>query len=224
MRESFTFAELSEQAKSRARDHYREQGQHDQWWDAVYEDAVTIGALIGIEIEQDKKIVKGREWYETSIWFRGFSSQGDGCCYDGKLHIDKLKGCVERLREHTGVGCTDDELFKLAARGEEIYDEIIVQRTALRLDGTPVWEINMMEVDLTDSVTITGSDRYSNTQTSLDASSESIQNSLDEYVKDFADWIYKQLEAEDEHLNSDETIDEYLDDSEDTYDEDGNIV
>ena len=50
---AFTFDELDDTAKDKARDAWRERDNDDGWWDAVYEDACTIGKLIGIEIEQE---------------------------------------------------------------------------------------------------------------------------------------------------------------------------
>ena len=43
-------------------------------------------------------------------------------------------------------------------------------------------------------------------------------------MRSFADWIYKQLEDEDDWLNSDECIDERLNESDDEFDEDGSVV
>jgi hypothetical protein len=43
-------------------------------------------------------------------------------------------------------------------------------------------------------------------------------------MRDFADWIYDRLEAEYEYLISDEYVDEYLNDSDNMYDESGAII
>lgn len=68
-KEIYTFAELSEEAKEKARDWYRAGGFDYEWWDFVFEDAKTVGALIGIEID--------------NIYFSGFASQGDGAQFVG---------------------------------------------------------------------------------------------------------------------------------------------
>jgi hypothetical protein len=47
---TYTFDELSERAKDTARDAIRYDDVHDDWWDAVYEDAVNMG----IEINEGK--------------------------------------------------------------------------------------------------------------------------------------------------------------------------
>jgi len=43
-------------------------------------------------------------------------------------------------------------------------------------------------------------------------------------INDFASWLYKQLESEYDYLCSDECVDQYLNDSDDEYDEDGSTI
>lgn len=43
-------------------------------------------------------------------------------------------------------------------------------------------------------------------------------------MRDFADWIYARLEAEDTWLNSDEYIDEQLNDDEHEFEESGTLI
>src|SRR5690606_33296995 len=72
----YTFDELSDKAKEKARDWYRD-GQLDyDWWDSVYEMAQTAGWILGIEMDHKTKNV-------PAIYFSGFSSQGDGACFEG---------------------------------------------------------------------------------------------------------------------------------------------
>lgn len=54
------------------------------WYESVIEDAKTIGALMGIEIED--------------VFFSGFSSQGDGACFTGTYSW--RKGCVQLVKEY----------------------------------------------------------------------------------------------------------------------------
>ena len=82
--EVLQFNELAPSAKEKARQWYREAGQHDQWWDAVFEDAKTVAALMGIEIED--------------IGFSGFSSQGDGAHFTGRFGY--AKGCAKAVAAH----------------------------------------------------------------------------------------------------------------------------
>lgn len=58
----YAFAELSESAKETARNNYREHNlDFCDWWDSVYDDAKTIGALFGLDIAR--------------IYFSGFWSK-----------------------------------------------------------------------------------------------------------------------------------------------------
>ena len=214
----FKFSELSDKAKQKARDTYRGHGPGYDWWDVVYEDAVTVGALIGIEINQTiEKNRKDQEYTETSINFSGFWSQGDGCCYSSTLHVEKLKDCVAALSTHVGK---DEELFAIARRGEEIYEQITVRLVTARMKGTDTDD----EVQLDGRIKIVGEERYFRTSVIPDVCPEDLEADLDSYVSSFADWIYSSLEAEHDHLNSDAVVDEYLDDGDEIYYEDGSAV
>lgn len=93
------FADLDERAKNRARGRWRECELEDDWWDGVYEDAVTIGALMGCEVgENVTRTVGGHPAKQYDISFSGFCSQGDGACWSGFLDTAKLAGAVERMR------------------------------------------------------------------------------------------------------------------------------
>jgi len=46
----YQFAELSESAKERAREWYREGALQHEWWRFIYEDARAVGEMMGIEI------------------------------------------------------------------------------------------------------------------------------------------------------------------------------
>ena len=65
----YSFDELSEQAKEKAREWFRAGTLDYEWWDGVFEDAKRVGALIGIGIDD--------------IRFSGFWSQGDGASLSG---------------------------------------------------------------------------------------------------------------------------------------------
>ncbi len=55
----FTFDELSEKAKEKARDWFREASSSDEWWESTYEDASHIGLKIkGFDIDRGS-YVKG---------------------------------------------------------------------------------------------------------------------------------------------------------------------
>lgn len=71
----FTFGELDDDAKEKARDWYREGALDYEWWNCVYDDAKEIAVLMGIEIDD--------------IFFSGFTSQGDGAQFTGRYYYKK---------------------------------------------------------------------------------------------------------------------------------------
>lgn len=66
----YTYDELpTDAARQRAREWYSDGGLEYEWWDSVYEDAKTIGEILGFTIDR--------------ISFSGFWSQGDGASFVG---------------------------------------------------------------------------------------------------------------------------------------------
>lgn len=207
----FSFDELDERAKQKAREAYTS-GDYPgyEWWDYTYEDAVSMGNKIGIYIDhKDRKTHGGGSVREPQIHFSGFSSQGDGACFSGDYRF--VPDAVKNIESE----CNDKELLRIAS-------ELTVLQMTRRLLGHDYF-----------SATITTSGRYSHSGTmSVDLhvndenedydSTGQIQEEVQQLMRDFADWIYKNLEAEYDHLTSDEYVDERL--AEESFDEDGEIV
>lgn len=91
----YQYDELSDEAKAKARDWYREDYPYWEWWDSVYDDAKRMGSLIGIEIDQ--------------ISFSGFWSQGDGACFTGSYSY--AKGGAKAIKAEAP---NDKELHRIA--------------------------------------------------------------------------------------------------------------
>jgi hypothetical protein len=91
----FKFVELSDSAKEKAREWYRNASAHDDWYDFVIDDCKTIAALIGWQIE--------------SIGYSGFWSQGDGAHFTGR--IGYAKGCYKSVIAYAP---NDQELARIA--------------------------------------------------------------------------------------------------------------
>lgn len=102
--EVFSFSELNDDAKENARNQYRENNLDYEWWDAVYDDAKTIGTLFGLEIE--------------NIYFSGFWSQGDGACFEGSYRYQKggLKAVKAYAPQDTGLHGIVKRLQQVQAR------------------------------------------------------------------------------------------------------------
>jgi hypothetical protein len=97
----YRFDELSESAKEKARDWFRQDDLNYDWWDYVHDDAATIGALLGIRIDR--------------IYFSGFWSQGDGACFEGGYQY--RKGSIAAIKAYAPQ---DTELHGLAIRLQQL--------------------------------------------------------------------------------------------------------
>ena len=90
----YQFDELDDAAKNRAMDWYREGALDYDWWESCYEAAANAGAHMGIDLGK-----KGRN-AGPAIYFSGFSSQGDGACFEGTWRY--AKGWRKALRAEFG--------------------------------------------------------------------------------------------------------------------------
>lgn len=95
---TYSFDELSDAAKEKAREWFRSGDDFSYYAKAVIEDAKEIGKIMGIEIEE--------------VYYSGFSSQGDGASFKG--HWAYEKGSVKAIKSHA---TTDTELHRIAADG-----------------------------------------------------------------------------------------------------------
>jgi len=115
--------------------------------------------------------------------------------------------------------CNDEELIRIA-------QELALLQVTRRIKGLEPF-----------SATIKADGRYSHSRTMSVALSgwddddgmsddpvAEIEESVTKLMRDFADWIYKQLETEYDYLCSDEYVNEHLEDSDDLFDEDGVMI
>lgn len=199
----YSFDELSDRAKERARDKYREHALDDGWWEHVYEDADIIAKLMGIEIARKPvKLMSGGTRYDPKIYFSGFSSQGDGACFEGMYYFKA--GAVKAVKAHAPQDA------KLHAIAQAITDAQKANGFKLQASILQRGRYYHMEIDVE-------KDAQAPVATGTD-------DDLSEALRDFANWIYRQLEAEHDYQLSAEAIDEYLGDSDHKYDEDGNTI
>lgn len=204
---AYRFDELSDQAKDKARAANRNRDVDGcDWWDFTYSDAVTIGGLMGIEIENKR---------DPSINFSGFCNQGDGASYEGRYYYEK--DAPAKVRAYASQ---DKELHR-------IVDELAALQVGMVLRGfrTQATYITRSSSNYSHSMTMQFQfDEYDGpNDDNSDAFTEN-QNEFTQLLRDFANWIYKQLEAEYNHLTSNEHIDEYLKDPDLSFDEDGHTL
>ena len=113
----YTFDELSDRAKEKARDWYRERRALDYgWWECTYEDVDNIFKIIGITSDDYVKCMDGTMRRKgPDIRFSGFSSQGDGACFEGSYNYKK--GALKAIRAYAPK---DEELHRIVRELQEL--------------------------------------------------------------------------------------------------------
>lgn len=193
----YQYSELSEQAKEKAREWYREGASDYEWWDATYEDAKTIGKFLGWEIDK--------------IYFSGFSSQGDGACFEGNWLPGNVN--VEGLEEYV----TDDELSRIGKDFAKLVNALSLNRKLARLEGNAFDESPGASVRNKGYYSHSGCTNFQ--VSDMDGEQE---HALIDASRALMDWIYRQLEKEYDWLNADEQVAESIIANEYDFDEDGN--
>lgn len=206
----FQFEELSDRAKEKARDWYRQHVFTDENdWDSVYEWAETAGALMGIDIRQKAvKTMGGGTRYDPAIYFSGFSSQGDGASFDG--YYSYAKGAAKALAKEFGdTSDASKELIRIATALQEVQRKNFYRLSATMTQHGRYYHSGCMSVDVVNS--------------NGDNASDEIEGEVTLLMRDFADWIYKQLEKEHDYQMSAEAIDEAIIANAYEFNEDGEI-
>ena len=209
----FKYEELSDEAKEKAREWYRgEDGGLDyEWWDCVYDDFERICEILGIELAtKPVRLMGGGTTYKPEVYFRGFSSQGDGACFAGRFR-GKLD-MVEKIKEYAPQ---DKDLHSIA---ECLFVDFVEPYNATcRVDITTrgnychshTMHFEFNEYEDSDGEWLPMEDRS--------------RESVVEYnLRSLADWLYDKLEKEYEWLTSDEVVAENIIANEYEFDEFGN--
>jgi hypothetical protein len=180
---SYTFNELSDSAKDKARADYRHYGLDYEWWDYTIEEYKELGELLGIEID--------------NIYFSGFASQGDGACFTGTYSY--RKGWKKALASETG-----GELYRklesiglgLQAEQEKYFYGITagINRTGRYCHENSV----TVSVDPGEHVNGYWSD------------TSDMEDNMADCLRDFMREIYSNLMSEYDYLTSDEAVDDAI--------------
>lgn len=190
----YKFEELDDRAKEKARDWYRQNALDYDWWDSVYEDAKQIGIILGIDMNH-----KGKD---PCIWFSGFSSQGDGACFEGSYRY--AKGASKEIRKYAPK---DTELHRIADALTKIQRPAFYQLTATVRHSDRYYHAYSTTIGVNDR---DGYEIHDDTE-----------NAIVEALRDFMNWIYRQLEKEHDYLMSDESVDENIKANEYEFTEEG---
>lgn len=186
----YTFDELPEEIQEKAIDKLRDINVDHEWWEYIYDDAKEIGKLMGIKI--------------TNIYFSGFSSQGDGACFEGEYFYNK--GGVKALKDYAPQ---DKELHRIVKELQKIERPAFYHLYAyVKHRGHYYHE---METDI-------------EVRNDYRDVSDDEENGIKETLRDFMRWIYRTLKKEFEYLTGEEAIRETIIANEYEFDENGNLV
>jgi hypothetical protein len=181
---AYTYAKLTKAAKEHAREVWRQAGYESQDWNSedVIEDAKEQGKSLGFDIEH--------------IYYSGFSSQGDGACFEGTWRADSLNvpEIVENTPEETTLHVIAYQMWAI----RRLFPNASV---TVKHNGRYSHEYS---VDYTVSIANDDGDEYDTPE------AERTNETLMELCRDFMRWIYKTLEKSYEYEYSDENIAEVL--------------
>lgn len=207
----YQFDELSDKAKERARDWYREGTCDDTYWrrlecESVIDDAATVAGFLGLDINQtDYKTMGGETKYEPTVYFSGFWSQGDGACCEGTWRASDVK--PDKLKEYAPQ---DEELHRIVDGLAEIAKEYpdgyfsVKHRGHYSHSGCTSFDVELPNEE--EEELEYDSPEWKTLQVKLGED----EDTLIQLARDFMDWIYKQLEKEWDYQNSDEQVDEAI--------------
>lgn len=171
----------------------------------MLEDAATVCSLLGIQLAtRAVRLMNGSTRQEPVIYFSGFSSQGDGACFEGSYAY--RTGSASAIRAHAP---TDPDLQAIA---ETLQD--LQRRHFYKLSAT-LTHIGRYVHEHSVTIDVSCDHCYRDDDCTSD---------LADALQDVMRWIYRQLEREDEYQNSNDTVDENIRANEYEFDEDGDRV
>jgi hypothetical protein len=191
----YEFNELSPEAKEKARQWWRNVAANDNFYaEDVLEDADQIAEILGIEIDRRQVPRHDDKFNERpKIWYSGFSSQGDGACFEGVYRYKP--DAVAKIQKYAPQ---DKELHRIAVYLESTYKEMKSSFSVKVTHSGRYYHERMMDFDVFP-------DDEEDTETV-----DSLHESIAEVLRDFAKWIYRSLEASYDATQTDEYIDEVI--------------
>ena len=202
----YSYDELSEKAKEKARNWYRNVNNDDNsMFEYTLHDAAQIAEYLGITLKTDS----GKTIQVPHIMFSGFWSQGDGASFAGKWFARNVS--VEKLKEHAPKDETLHRIVESLAQVAERYPQstVDITRTDNYYAHSGTMDLNDWEAD-TDS---SEDDEF--------LLKTFPWQELRQTFREFADWIYNQLEEQYNAANADDYVAEEIVHNEYEFLEDG---
>lgn len=193
----YTFNELSDSAKERARDWWRKAFSGDNFWaEYTEEEARQQANFMGFNVEK--------------ILWSGFASQGDGACFIGRWNAQDLT--TNEVANGWGECDSTTEIKAIAAKFAKLAEQFpelqvkISHRDRYCHERSVDYDCHFFDLE-------TGEEK--------DWPDNFFEIDFKEACVDLFQWIYRQLEKEYEYQNSAECIDELLVSNGYTFTEDG---
>ena len=192
----YKYAELSDKAKDKARDWFRNGFYDDSFWsDCVIDDAKACLEHLGWDVDR--------------IYFSGFSSQGDGACFEGQFDSSRvsLKGLRAHAPKDAELRRICRGLAKLARSNKRRGFTATVKHSGHYYhDGCVNFMFNFPEPE-------SWAGRHQSIAAQFDkweVRCNDDMGKLIELSRDAMKWSYRQLEKEWEYQNSDEAVTEAI--------------
>lgn len=195
---NYSFDELSDSAKDRARDWFRQRIEVEDWSEQVIEDAMRIAGLFGLDMHTRPVRLMGEGTrLEPSVYFD--IDRGAFVSIEGLYSY--RKGALQAVKAEAPQ---DTDLHALVATLQDVQRRNFYRLTATMSHGR---EFQTVDVD-----------------TDGPALSERDTDTVTEALRDFSSWILSNLRREYEYQMSDEAIDEAIRANEYEFDEDGSRI
>ena len=188
----YKFTELSDNAKEHAIEKLCDINvDHAFWYD--YEDKKEIASRMGIEID--------------NIYWSGFSSQGDGACFEGSYEYKK--GSVKAVKDYAPI---DEELHQIVIALQKVQKEAFYGISAnIKHSGHYYHKYcTDISVEMPENI---GQEKFTE-----------IEDTIIELLRDYMQWIYGQLKKEYEYQTSEEAIIETINANDYEFTEDGELA
>ncbi len=199
----FTFDELDERAKERARDWWREANAGETFeFEHVIDDAAEVLEILGFELKtRDIPLMSGKTRAEVCIYWSGFCHQGQGASFEARYKYKR--GSAQAVRV---CAPKDERLHKIADRLQAIQKRFFYKLSAdIFTRGNYTHEYAMQ---------INAEYLQDETRDISEAEADIL-----ECARDLARWIYKNLDEQNDYINSNEYIDEIITANEYTFTE-----
>jgi hypothetical protein len=196
----FTFDELSDEAKEKARDWFREGVSQEAFWaESVIEDFGRICDLIGITLDtRPVTLMSGNTRHDPAVWYSLGYTQSDFAAFDGRYSY--CKGAAKKLRAYAPE---DQKLHAIADALQGIQARYAYGVTA----------------------TIKHSDYYGLQVEAYRRNDHELtvedHEELTNAFKSLCRWLYEMLQKEYEYQTSDEQLDDGIRANEYTFTESG---